>query len=229
MANITLLAPAGVNLVQVGPGYPVASDGTVSVPTSLLIACLGAGCQYISTNADVFYANSPPVGTDLTSIVAAVLPVSGTAFTIAAQPRMALKLNVRCVQSGAVAGLVVTIVGVDGRGNTITENVNVAGASTATFVTANAFAKVTSATPVGTVTNVTTLGLGNSTAIALPLPPTFVDLVVFKEVKATAGTAATLTDEAVGTVDLNAGTVVPTTAADGTLCFYFYYAWTTAA
>jgi hypothetical protein len=227
MANVTLSAPAGTNVVQLGAGVSatVAADGTVSVPSAYVPQLLAAGFNVITQNSDELFLQAPAAGTDLTSIVAATIPVSGTAYTIAAQPDVPRKLNVRCVQSGAVASLVLNLVGVDARGNTVSESVNVAGASTATFVTANAYATVTSATPVGTVTNVTTLGVGVGAALALLLSPGFIDLTVYKEAVST-GTA-TFADEAVGTVDKVAGTVAPTTAANGTKSFKFWYTWNT--
>lgn len=227
MANVTLSAPAGTNVVQGGPlgNFVVASDGTVSVPSELVSKLLNAGFQMLAQSSDELFLQAPSAGTDLTSIVAATIPVSGTPYTVAAQPDVPRKLNVRCVQSGAVAGLVLNLVGTDARGNAISESVNVAGASTATFVTANAYATLTSATPVGTVTNVTTLGVGVGAALALLLSPNFIDLVVYKEAVST-GTA-TFADEAVGTVDKVAGTVAPTTAANGTKSFKFWYTWNT--
>jgi hypothetical protein len=225
----TLIAPAGVSQVA-GPGGPylVAADGTVVVPNSLVNGLLGAGFQFIGQQVDTQYFLCPPTA-DLVSIVAAVLPVSGTPFTIALQPAHACKLQVRGVYSGAVAGLVVNLVGTDGRGNAVTETVNVAAASSTTFLTVNAYAKLTSATPVGTVTNVTTIGIGQSSALALALPPAFVDLVVFKESMATAGTAVVPADEAVGTVDTVAGTLTPSSAPNAAKCYHVSYAWTTVA
>jgi hypothetical protein len=227
MANVTLVAPAGTNVVQGGgTTFAVAADGTVVVPSSLVGAMLNAGCMYPSTNMDSAAFVGPPAA-DLVSVVAAAAPTSGTAMTIAAQPKYPCKLQVRGVYSGAVAGLVVNIVGIDGRGNAVTESINVAAASSTTFTTANAYAKVTSVTPVGTVTNVTTIGVGQSSALALPLAPQFQDLVVFKE-----GLSATSpvppVDETVGTVDTVAGTVTPSTAPDGTKCFTFWFTWNNA-
>lgn len=233
MSTTTLVAPAGTSQVLAPGGpYTVAGDGTVVVQSAIVPDLLKAGFNFVSANSDMAYFFLPPA-TELVSVVAAVLPVSGTAFTIAASPAYACKLNVRCVQSGAVAGLVVNIVGVDGRGNTVSESVNVAGASTATFVSANAYATVTSITPVGTVTNVTTIGVGQSNALALPLPSTFVDLVVYKEGRMTGASQilAVPVNEAVGTVDTVAGTIIPSgTAPNGTtMSFVFYYSWNTAA
>lgn len=229
MANITLYVPSGVNLLQVGPGYTPAADGTISVPTSILLACLAAGCQYLSANSDVAWFVAP-ILSELITVVAAATPVSGTAMTIALQPAYAVKLNVRCVQSGAVAGLVVNVVGTDGRGNAVSESVNVAGAASATFKTANAYAKVTSVTPVGTVTNVTTIGVGQSNDFALPLPPSFTDLVVTKEgTIATGGLTAQPVDGTVGTVDTVAGTWAPTSACNAIKCYVVQYGWNTLA
>lgn len=227
MANVTLAAPAGTGIVQGGPlgTFVVAADGTVSVPSELVSRLLNAGFQTLSQNSDYLFVQAPATA-DLVSIVAATIPVSGTPYTIAAQPDVPRKLQVRCVGSGAVASLVLNLVGTDGRGNAITESVNVACASSTTFQTANAYAHLTSATPVGTVTNVTTLGIGVGTALALPMSPAFADLTVYKEsVAATAD--ATPTDEAVGTVDLVAGTVIPTTAANATKSLFFWYTWST--
>lgn len=225
MANVTLYVPAGVSTVSAPGGpYTPAANGTISVaPGPVLLALLTAGCQLMVQNTDSATVNAP-LASELVAIVAAALPVSLTPMTIAAQPDYPCKLNIRVVQSGAVAGLSVLVVGVDGRGNTVNESVNVAGAASATFVTANAYSKVTSITPSGTVTNVTTIGVGHSTALALPLSPVFTDLVVYKEgLSATAG--AITGDEAVGTVDTVAGTVIPTTAPNGTKSFTFWFSW----
>jgi hypothetical protein len=226
MANVTLFAPTGANQVS-GPGgpYVVAADGTISVPTSLVGALLQAGCRFASNRADTAYFQCPAAA-DLVSIVAATIPVSGTPYTIAAQPDLPRKLAVRCVQSGAVASLVLNLVGTDGRGNAVTESVNVAGASSATFNTVNAYSHLTSATPVGTVTNVTTLGIGVAADLALPVSPAFVDLVVYKASVATAGTAAVMADEAVGTVDAVAGTIATTSAPNAVKCMQVWFAWT---
>jgi hypothetical protein len=224
----TLVAPAGGSATVAAPGgpYTVSADGTVSVPNSLVVAMLSAGYLPLSQNMDLSIFNAP-LASEFVAVVAAALPVSGTPMTIAAQLAYACKVNVRVVQSGAVANLVVNIVGIDGRGNAVSESVNVAGASTATFVSANGYSKITSVTPVGTVTNVTTIGVGHSAALALPLSPTFVDLVVFKEgLSATAG--AVTADEAVGTVDTVAGTIIPTTSPNGTKSFTFWYTWNSA-
>jgi|SRR5579862_6012210 len=229
MTTTLMIAPANApQLVQLGalgnvvPG----ADATVLVDSSKVPDLLKAGFRFATQSSDMvtFLAPAAP---DLVSIVAAVLPVSGTPFTLAAQPGTACKLQVRCIQSGAVAGLVVTIVGVNAQGLTVTENVNVAGASTATFTTANAYQSVTSATPVGTVTNVTTIGIGVSGALGLPLPPGFVDLVVTKEAKCATGPGAPA-NETGFTVDTVAGTCTPTSAPNATLSFQISYTWTSA-
>jgi hypothetical protein len=225
MATVVLRAPAslGVGSIYAGPAfqYVVAADLSVTVDASKVPDLLKAGFTFFFAENGFTYVPAP-IAAELVSIVAAVLPVSGTAFTIAAQPGVARKLQVRCVQSGAVASLVVNIVGTDGRGNAVSESVSVAGASSATFATANAYSHVTSATPVGTVTNVTTLGIGVGPALALVGPPVMLDLVVYKE-------TATATDETVGTVDTVACTVSPTTAPDGTHNFTFLYGYNRAS
>jgi hypothetical protein len=231
MPNVTLYVPAGVSTVAV-PGSPlaIAANGTVSVPPGKIVSqLLDAGCQYVSSDTDVAWFVAP-ILSELVSIVAAAAPTSGTAMTIALQPAYAVKLNVRGVYSGAVAGLVVNIVGTDGRGNAVSETVNVAAAASTTFKTVNAYSHVTSITPVGTVTNVTTIGVGQSNDFALPLPPTFTDLVVYKEgLIATGGLTAAPVDETVGTVDTFAGTWAPSSACNGTKCYAVSYSWNTLA
>jgi hypothetical protein len=225
MANVTLYVPAGVSVVQV-PGGPFtpAANGTISVPPGPVVtALLSAGCQLMIQSTDSVIYNAP-LASELVAIVAAALPVSLTPMTIAAQLAYACKLNVRGVYSGAVANLVANIVGIDGRGNSVSETVNLAAAASTTFVTVNAYSKLTSITPVGTVTNVTTIGVGHSTALAIPMSPVFTDLVVYKEGKSAAAGAITA-DEAVGTVDTVAGTIIPTTAPNGTLSFTFWFSW----
>jgi hypothetical protein len=235
--TVTMYAPAGTfATVQLGPPYgnvTLAADGSVVVDSSQVATLLKAGFRFLTGSSDIAFFGLPGSNaSDVTSIVAAVLPVSGTAFTIALQPAYACKLQVKNTQSGAVAGLNVVLVGTDGRGNTITETLAVNGASTATFTTANAYAKITSITPVGTVTNVTTIGVGQSNALALPLSPTFTDLVVFKETLSTGlatGDLSTPVDETVGTVDTVAGTWIPSSAPNGTTkSYYVYYTWNSA-
>lgn len=224
MTTLLMKAPPGITgSVYAGPSfqYQVAADGTISADQSVVPILMKAGFTFCFAEVGHLYVVAP-IAAELVSVVAAATPVSGTAMTLATQPAVPRKLQVRGVYSGAVAGLVVNIVGVNGQGVTVSETVNVAAASSTTFPTVNAYAKVTSVTPVGSVTNVTTIGVGVGAALALPLPPIFTDLVVFKE-------AATQVDETVGTVDTVAGTVSPTTAPDATHNFDFWFAYNRAS
>ena len=229
MTTVLLKAPSNVTggtvLASAGLTYAVGADGTALVDSSAVQGLLIQGWTFVSQSSGMAYFLLPPAN-DLVSIVAAAAPTSGTAMTIAlALPPYACKLNVRGVYSGAVANLVVNIVGVDGRGNVVTETVNVAAASSTTFLTVNAYSSVTSVTPVGTTTNVTTLGVGQSNAVELPLPPAFVDLGVLSEGRMTgaAQILAVPVGETVGTVDTVAGTVLPSgTAPNGTTMSFVY-------
>lgn len=223
MTTVVLRAPPGATGPVQAPGgpYQPAADGSVVVDASLVPTLLRSGYAYFFSDTGSVTV-SAPITAELVSVIAAALPVSGTPMTLATQPGYPRKLQVRCVQSGAVAALVVNLVGVDGRGNTVTESVSVAGASSATFPTVNAYAKVTSVTPVGTVTNVTTIGVGVGTALALPLPPVFYDLLVYKA-------NVDLTDEAVGTLDATAGTIVPNTVPNATHNYTFWYGFSRAS
>jgi hypothetical protein len=213
----TLMLPGGVTIVP-------ASDGTIILQPSqysFLDPLLNSGWRFFRyDNENTFW--QAPIAAELVSIVAAAAPTSLTPMTIAGQPDIPRKLQVRGVYSGAVANLVVNLVGVDGRGNAVTETVNVAAAVSTTFPTVNAYSVVTSVTPVGTTTNVTTIGIGVGPALALLLPPSFSQLVVTKETVAATGTAS-MVHEATGTVDTVAGTVSPTSAPNGAKNFAFYY------
>jgi|SRR5579859_3350101 len=224
MATVLLRAPLGSAGSVQGPNgilYTIGADGAVAVDTTLAAQLLRAGWSYFFGDTGTVYF-AAPIASELVTIVAATIPVSGTPYTIAAQPAFARKLNVRGVYSGAVAGLVVNIVGTDGRGNAVSETVNVAAASSTTFITANAYSHVTSVTPVGTVTNVTTIGVGVSTAFALQLPPNFSDLVVYKENMDGA-------DVTVGTVDTVAGTIIPSTLPNATHNYQWWYGFNRAS
>lgn len=167
---------------------------------------------------------APPVA-DLTSVKAAAIAANGT-ITIVAQPKCPLKLQVRQVIVTAITAGTLTLVGIDPRGNAVTEVISLIAAVTQTLKTANAYAKLTSGTVAGLVGGGDgTLGLGVATDLGLPGPATFQSLVVFKEGVSATGSAAPV-DEAVGTVDTVAGTVAPTTNADATKCFEFWYTMT---
>jgi len=218
MTTVVMRAPAGATGTVQGPAglqYTIGADGSVTVDASLVPPLQRAGYTYFFTDSGNEYIQAP-IAAELVSIVAAASPTSGTPMTIAAQPHWPRKLQVRGVYSGAVANLVVNIVGVNPQGASVTETVNVAAGSSTTFPTVNAYAKVTSVTPVGTTTNVTTIGVGVGNALALALPSGFQDLNVFKAIVDTS-------DDVVGTVDLVAGTITPTTAPNGTHNYGFWY------
>lgn len=219
MSTTTMKAPAGVSGQVTGPAgtVTIGADGTAAVDSGLVDTLLKAGWTFAWTENRYAYFQAP-ITQELVSIVAAATPTSATPMTLASQPGSPRKLQVRCVQSGAVAGLVINIVGVDARGNVVSESVNVAGASSATFITANGYAHVTSVTPVGTVTNVTTIGVGVGSALALPGPASMFDLVVNK-------VSAGIADDVVSTatIDTVANTIQPTSIPNATLNFHVWY------
>jgi hypothetical protein len=163
-----------------------------------------------------------PLAADLVRVKAAAAAVAGT-ITIAAQPDVPRKLQVRIVVATPITVGTLTLVGTNAQGATITEVVSLVQGVTTTLTTTNAFAHLTS----GTVSALTgggdgTLGIGGATALALNLPQGFTNLVVFKE-------TANALDAAVGTVDATAGTVVPTSVPNATLNYQWHYTYNTAA
>lgn len=162
-----------------------------------------------------------PDAADLVSVVADVLLANG-ALTIAAQPTQPCKLQVRITDgNGSITAGTLTLVGVNAKGQAVTQVINLAG-GTRTVTTDEAYARLTSGTVAalaghGAGDNV---GIGQSAALGLPLPPNATGLVVFRaEVDGAV--------EAVGTVDATAGTIIPTTAPNATHTYTFWFTYQT--
>lgn len=172
----------------------------------------------LSMAAYVRYTDA--VASELTSIVADVLLANG-ALTIAGQPKVPCKLNVRITDAnGSISAGTVTIVGVGARGQALSEQVTLTG-GTATKVTSAAFATVTSATVAGLAGNAAgdNLSIGQSAALGLPCPATATAVTVFKVI-------VDGNTDAVGTVDATAGTMIPTTAPNGMRQYSIWFAYT---
>lgn len=161
-----------------------------------------------------------PIAAELVSVVAAV-DIADGALTIAAQPDYPRKLQVGIVDANSsVSAGKVTLVGVGASGEAVTEEVTLTG-GTATKVTTNAYATLTSAT-VSLVADAAagdTVSIGVGAALGLPRSQVGTALTVYKTLVNNAA-------EAVGTVDATAGTVAPTTAANGARTFDFFYRFT---
>jgi hypothetical protein len=156
---------------------------------------------------------------DLVSVVNAVLP-SDVALTLALQPDVARKLQVRVV-TGSTAGTL-TLVGVDQNGNAATEAFDIStSGGDRTLVTAKAYATLTSATVSSIDTPAGTVGIGLGTALGVPTnkSPAATAFAVYKA-------QVNGLNEAVGTVDATAFTVIPTTAPDASHSYAFWYNFT---
>lgn len=163
---------------------------------------------------------SAPIAAELVSIKAAAIAANG-AITVAGQPDYPRKLQVRQVIVTAITAGTLTLVGINPSGATITEVISLVAAATQTLTTANAYAHITSGPVAGLVGGGDgTLGIGVATALGLPLPAGFAGLNVFKENVDNA-------NEAVGTVDTVAGTVIPTTLPNATHNYDFFYSFNT--
>ena len=150
---------------------------------------------------------------DLVSVVNAVLP-SNVALTLALQPDVARKLQVNIV-TGSTAGTL-TLVGVDQNGNAATQAIDIKTAGT--VITDKAYATLTSATISGGSGFAGTVGIGLGAALGIPTnkTPAATAFSVYKE-------QVNGLNEAVGTVDATAMTVIPTTAPDAAHSFAFWY------
>lgn len=236
----TLIAPAGtVGLVQgrSGTNYTIGSDGTITgVVQGDVLSLLSAGWRVL-LNSVRRLSISSPLPADLTTTVNAVTP-SNVALTIAAQPPQPRKLQVRVVigttTTTAITAGVLTLVGVDQDGNALNEVISLIANASVTLKTANAYAKLTSATVSGYVASGSgtgnTIGLGPSNDFGVPTAPGAVDLAIIKATKITKvlGTSNVAADDvaATATVDTVARTIAPTTApaANGLVDYELTYA-----
>ena len=161
----------------------------------------------------------PPTA-DLVSIVAALAIANGPQI-ILLQPADPCKLSVSIVDadSSITAGSV-TIVGTNQSGLATTEAINIANGGTHTYTTANAYAHVTSVTVSALVGagGLDTISVGQASALGLPAVQGATTFAVYKENVDGA-------DEATGTVDATAGTVIPTTPGNGVHAFEFWYSY----
>jgi hypothetical protein len=156
---------------------------------------------------------------ELISVVNAVLP-SNVALTLALQPDVARKLQVRVV-TGSTAGTL-TLVGVGASGQAVTQAIDIStSGGTRTVITNDAYATLTSATISGGSGFAGTVGIGLGAALGLPVnkSPVATAFAVYKA-------QVNGLDEAVGTVDATAGTIIPTTAPDAAHSYAFWYNFT---
>lgn len=207
------------NFVRSGLTLDAAPSGSALTPP---VGTVGKCGHVMYPAAPANEANA--AGSTLVSDVA----LADGALTIAAQPKYPCKLNVYKTDANASAAAILDLVGVGPAGEAVAESVTMTAADgTKTYVTNNAFAKITTATVRGTsgAAGIDHIAIGQKSALGLPIPQGALNVVVFKEgVAATA--AAASADEAVGTVDAVARTVIPTTAPDGTKAFHFWYSYT---
>jgi hypothetical protein len=162
------------------------------------------------------------------STIVSDVAISAVALTIAAQPDVPRKLNIYKTDGDSSYAATLTIIGVGPGGEAVNEVVSLLAVDgTHTYVTANAFATITSATvsALSGNTGADKVAIGVASALGLPIPSGAASVVVYKEAVA-ATIAATPVNETVGTVDATARTVVPTTAADGTKALHFWFSYT---
>lgn len=160
-----------------------------------------------------------PAVADLVSVVAGVLPADGALTIIANSIDYARKLQVR-ITTGSAAGTL-TLVGTDQNGKALTQAIDISSSGgTRTVITDGAYATLTSATVSGINTAAGTVSIGLGAALGLPTAQASVTAFGVNTEN------CDKVNEAVGTVDATAGTVVPTTAANGTHNYTFNYKFT---
>lgn len=190
--------------------------------TNLINANLSAEASFLKSG-HVRYTT--PAAADLTTIKAAATPANGT-ITIAAQPAYPRKFQVRIVigttTTTAITAGTLTLVGVNAQGQSVTEVISLVYATSTTVQTTNAYATLTSGTVANYAANGSgtgnTLGIGLGTALGLPLPAQWYQLTVYKA-------NVDAVNETIGTVDSQAGTIIPNTAANGSHSYDFWFSY----
>lgn len=161
-----------------------------------------------------------PIAAELVTIVATLDPVADGALTIAAQPDYPRKLQVRIVDGdSSISAGTVDLVGVGPSGEAVSESISLTG-GTATKISTKAYATLTSATVASLAGAAAgdTISIGVGAALGLPGQKTPLG-ATFAVHKANVDNA----NEAVGTVDATAGTIIPTSAPNATRNFTFWY------
>lgn len=200
------------------PGLHAATHKTAGGTDVLAIANATPAIGAV-TLAGAIYVEAPDAAS-LTGVVATVDCANG-AQIIAAQPDYARHLQLRMVEGGAaITAGTCDLVGRGMDGAALAESLDITG-GTKTVITANVYARLTSATVVGQVGGGagTTIGIGLGAALGLPIPAGAASVAVLKTVVDTV-------DEAVAGVDTTARSVAPTTPANAVHDYLFCYSYT---
>ncbi len=180
-SDITITPTHGTGIVTVNatgsvynPSAVAITGGTVEGITTLsgtgVTSAVEAvvAAQILTTKQTI----RAPLVADLISVVNAVTP-SNVALTIAAQPPHARKLNIRIVigtsPTTAITAGTLALVGVNQDGDAVTENISMITTTNVTLKSANAYAKLTSAT----VSAYAASGSGTGNTIGLGAAPDF--------------------------------------------------------
>jgi hypothetical protein len=169
-----------------------------------------------------------PIAAVVDNVVAADLPADGAAVVVALQPDVPRKLQIDIVDADAsITEGTITIIGTDQNGAAVTEVFTLTG-GTDNKVSTKAFASVTSAEfsdvhgagPGDTVSVGVTDALG---LVGCQVPAASGYNVYIASVGDAAAKGLEFAREAVGVVDATAGTIIPTTAPNGTRDYQFIY------
>lgn len=178
-----------------------------------------------SGNVAYFAPAAASANAGAAGIVSDVVAADG-AQILAAQPGVPRKLLLFITDGdSSISAGTLDLVGVGPSGEAVSESIALTG-GTASKTSTKAYAKLTSATVAGIAGNdgADKIALGVASALGLPgcKSPASSAFAVHKSAVG-AGSAAAMADEAVGTVDATAGTIVPNTVPDGTKDFAFHY------
>lgn len=175
--------------------------GTTATTTATNTAITEARSAYVAKPA------TPEATAVACTLVTDATVANGVAMTIAAQPAYPCKLAVIITDAdSSISAGIVTVIGVDASGRSVTETVSLTGGSQ-TRSTNNAYSSITSITPSAVVGNTGSdkVAVGHSNKLGVPLPSGFGSLSFYF-------LQADGTKEAVSASDATYGTFTPTTA-----------------
>jgi hypothetical protein len=211
----------GVIQTQFSGNVQAGSDNSITVDTRDAPALLAAGATYINNVVRRAVITPAPVLATAARIVASTALANGT-LSIANQPDVPRQLALRVVSgtSPITAGTAtLTYVGNDGQSTVDAVSLVAVGTTTTTTNTSKAASLVNSVVVAGLVGGASPLVQVNDTnSLGLPVDPGFVDFAVFQE-------AVDNANVGIGTVAASAGSIISSTAPNGTHVYSYGYSY----
>jgi hypothetical protein len=220
MPTIQMAANGFGGIIQGAFGtYQLGADGSFTVDTRDAIDLLRLGLTYVKQSARTYVLPLAPAAASVGAIVASAALSNGT-LTVLAQPDVMRPVNVE-IGTGTTAitagSVTVTYVGNDGASGSDVIPAAMAASTAVTTALSRGVMTITSAVVAGVAGGTSPwVRLSRTAALSVPVDPGTIDFVVTREYDA----GATI---AVGTLSTSLGSIIPTTAPNGTVTYGFNY------